>query len=144
MPTKNIMLPVDLNVAPAWEQNAINTAVEYAQSFGAELQLLTVIPSYDSSFLKPFFPHGYEEQATAKAMEALNDFIKANVPEGITVHPRVVHGVVYTQILKLAQELGVDLIIMASQRPELPDYLLGSNASKVMRHAACSVMVVRE
>ena len=144
MPTKNIMLPIDLNVSPTWEQNAINTAVEYAQAFGAELQVLAVIPNYDSNFLKPFFPHDYEEKATAKAMDALNDFIKANIPDDITVHPQVAHGVVYTQILKLAQELDVDLIIMASQRPELPDYLLGSNASKVMRHASCSVMVVRE
>jgi nucleotide-binding universal stress UspA family protein len=33
---------------------------------------------------------------------------------------------------------------MGSHRPELSDYLLGPNAGKVVRHAKCSVMVVRE
>ena len=38
----------------------------------------------------------------------------------------------------------VYLIVMGSHHPELKDYLLGPNAAKVMRHADCSVMVVRE
>ncbi len=33
---------------------------------------------------------------------------------------------------------------MGSHRPELSDYLLGPNAGKVVRHAKCLVMVVRE
>jgi nucleotide-binding universal stress UspA family protein len=33
---------------------------------------------------------------------------------------------------------------MGSGRPELADYLLGPNADKVVRHAKCSVMAVRE
>lgn len=40
--------------------------------------------------------------------------------------------------------LGADLIVMASQRPELKDYLLGPNAARVVRHAEQSVLVVRE
>jgi len=42
-----------------------------------------------------------------------------------------------------ARTLGVDLIIMASRRPELEDYLIGSNAARVVRHAHLSVLVVR-
>ena len=36
-----------------------------------------------------------------------------------------------------------DLIVMASHRPELKDYLIGPNAARVVRHADCSVQVVR-
>ena len=43
----------------------------------------------------------------------------------------------------MAKEIGADLIVMGSHRPELADYLLGANAAKVVRHADCSVMVVR-
>ena len=39
---------------------------------------------------------------------------------------------------------GAELIVMASHRPELRDYLIGPNAARVMRHADASVLVVRE
>ena len=36
-----------------------------------------------------------------------------------------------------------DLIIIASHKPGFQDYFLGSTAAKVVRHAPCSVLVVR-
>ncbi len=53
-------------------------------------------------------------------------------------------GKIYQQILETAKRIGADLIVMGSHRPELKDYLLGPNASRVVRHAGCSVMVIRE
>jgi nucleotide-binding universal stress UspA family protein len=35
------------------------------------------------------------------------------------------------------------MIVMASHRPEMSDYLLGANAARVVRHAKISVLVVR-
>jgi universal stress protein F len=46
-------------------------------------------------------------------------------------------------ILSMADEIGAELIIIASHKPGLQDYFLGSTASKVVRHAKCSVLVVR-
>ena len=54
------------------------------------------------------------------------------------------YGVVHEEILDVAEELGVDQIILAAHRPSLVDGLLGSNAARVVRHAKCSVQVVRE
>jgi nucleotide-binding universal stress UspA family protein len=51
-------------------------------------------------------------------------------------------GNVYEEILKLADEIACDLIVMASHWPELKDYFLGPNAARVVRHANCSVLVV--
>jgi nucleotide-binding universal stress UspA family protein len=56
----------------------------------------------------------------------------------------VAEGTIYQEILTAAQIIQADLIVMGSHHLELKDYLLGPNAAKVMRHAACSVMVVRE
>lgn len=53
-------------------------------------------------------------------------------------------GTVYEEILRIAGEIGSDLIVIGSHRPELKDYLLGPNAARVVRHADCSVLVVRE
>ena len=49
----------------------------------------------------------------------------------------------YEVILAVAKGIDADLIVMASHRPELKDYLLGPNAARVVRHADQSVLVVR-
>jgi nucleotide-binding universal stress UspA family protein len=59
------------------------------------------------------------------------------------VHPHVLHGRVYDQIIEAANRVGADVIVMGSHRPELKDYLLGPNAARVVRHATQSVFVVR-
>ncbi len=46
-------------------------------------------------------------------------------------------------ILEIAKERGVDLIIIGSHRPGLQDYLIGSTASRVVRHAQCPVLIMR-
>jgi len=55
----------------------------------------------------------------------------------------VVEGHSGRTIVEYANENRVDLIILASHRPGLEDYFLGSTASHVVRHASCAVHVVR-
>ena len=59
-------------------------------------------------------------------------------------HLHVADGAVYDQIIAVSRKAKCDLIVLASHRPELSDYLLGPNAAKVVRHSDCSVMVVRD
>jgi nucleotide-binding universal stress UspA family protein len=49
----------------------------------------------------------------------------------------------YKKIVEKAKDEKVDLIIIASHKPGLQDYFLGSTAANVVRHAPCSVLVVR-
>lgn len=49
----------------------------------------------------------------------------------------------YVTILDAAENKNADLIIIASHRPGLQDYFLGSTAAKIVRHAKCSVLVLR-
>jgi nucleotide-binding universal stress UspA family protein len=56
---------------------------------------------------------------------------------------QIVEGHSGRTIVDYAKQSGIDLIIVASHRPELSDYFLGSTASHVVRHAACAVHVVR-
>ena len=53
-------------------------------------------------------------------------------------------GGVYPEILAEAKDWGADLVVIGSHRPAMSTYLLGSNATTVVRHATCSVLVVRE
>ena len=65
------------------------------------------------------------------------------MPRDIPVESIVKHGTPYQMIVDTAAELGVDLIIVAAHRPSLKDYLIGPTSARVVRHADCSVQVVR-
>ena len=57
----------------------------------------------------------------------------------------VTHGAsIYAEILAVAEEAEADLIVVGSHRPAMKDYLLGTNAARIVRHARCSVLVARE
>ena len=59
------------------------------------------------------------------------------------VHVHVEEGSPKDRILELAKKIPAHMIIIASHRPDITTYLLGSNAAAVVRHAECSVLVVR-
>jgi len=52
-------------------------------------------------------------------------------------------GAPATEILEHASEINADVIVLHSHDPDLSDYFLGSVASRVVRHAHCSVHIVR-
>lgn len=140
---KNILLPIDLNEESSWRK-PLAVAIDMCRKNDATLRVMTVIPSLGMSIVAQYFPKDYEKQAAQKALEHLKALVHENVPEDISVQHVVGEGSVYETILQIARETGADLIIMQSLRPELKDYLLGPNASRVVRHAECSVLVVRE
>jgi len=140
---KDILLPVDLGNKEA-QGKAVSTAVEMARAFGARLHVMTIVPDFGMSIVGSFFPAQFEKKALAEADKRLHDFVKETVPEGIAVQHIVAHGTIYEEILRFAKKARVDMIVMASHRPELQDYLLGPNAARVVRHANCSVTVVRD
>lgn len=139
---KDLLLPIDLNEESSWTR-ALPVAVEYARKFGARLHVMTVVPEFGMSIVGQYFPAGFHEKAIAAADARLHEFVKANVPTEIGVQHVVTDGTVYERILAMAGQVEVDLIVMAAHRPELSDYLLGPNAARVVRHAQCSVLVVR-
>ena len=140
---RNILVPIDLNHAKS-QGRAVQTAVELARASGAGLHLVTVVPGFGLPIVASHFPEDFEERAMESTRQALDDFAKRNLPQDLEVQRIVAHGTVYDEILRCADRLGVDLIIMSSHRPEMQDYLLGTNASTTVRHAACSVLVVRD
>lgn len=139
---KDILLPVDLSNAETQEK-AATAAVELAKSFGSRLHVMTIVPDFREGFVSSFFPADYQEKAVETANQRLHDFVRERVPQGIKVQHVVACGTIYEEILDFAQKHSIDLVVMASHRPELSDYLLGPNAARVTRHADCSVLVVR-
>jgi nucleotide-binding universal stress UspA family protein len=139
---KTILLAIDLNEPSSWEK-ALPVAVEQATAGGGKLHIVTVVPDFGMAIVGSFFPANYEKSALAEADKALDAFVAENVPAEIEVAHSVGHGTIYKEILATVERIDADLVVMASHRPEQSDYLLGPNAARVVRHAECSVLVVR-
>ena len=139
---KTILLPIDLGAPASWNK-ALPAVFRLSQLEGLILHVVTVVPDFGMSVVGSFFESDFEDRALHKAGEDLSAWVNQNIPEGIEVHPHVAHGRVYEEIMKAADKLDVDAVVMASHTPELGDYLLGPNAARVVRHARQSVFVVR-
>ncbi len=139
----DILLTVDLNDEASWAR-ALPVAIEEAKASGATLHVVSIVPDFGMPVVGSFFPDDFEEKALAAVSEKLGAFCGENIPSEIEVKNIVRHGIVYREILEIAGETGCDLIVIGAHRPELKDYLLGPNAARVVRHANCSVLVVRD
>ncbi len=139
---RNILVSIDLG-SSATEQRAIAVAVEYARLFDAHLHVLTIVPDYGMSIVGGYFPKEHEKQALAAADKALHDFPRQHVPAELKHRHIVGHGSIYRQILHFADVTGADLIVMSAATPGPEDYLIGTNAARVVRHARVSVLIVR-
>jgi universal stress protein F len=134
---KTILVPIDTAhietgksmIDVAREQSDENTRIIL-------LHVIEDIPSWVAVELPKSLLEN-SRQSTKEQIEAIANAasIRADV-EIRSGHP-------YKNILDKAKEEEADLIIIASHKPGLQDYLLGSTAAKVVRHARCSVLVVR-
>lgn len=140
--TKSILLPIDLNHNSSWEK-ALPVAVALARADGASLHVLSVIPDFGKSIVGSYFPGDFAAKAEETTRAELEALLAREVPGDIRVNSDVVHGTIYRKIIEAAERLDVEVIVMASHRSEMKDYLIGPNSARVVRHARQSVFVVR-
>lgn len=141
MPEK-ILVPVDLG-DPASLEDGLAAAEQIAEAGGGELNVLTVVPNFSMPVVGNYFPRDFADRAVEEARTSLKQAIAKTAKSPAAVKAHVAYGSIYDEILKAADRLGCDLIVMKSHRPEFADYLLGPNAARVVRHAKQSVYVVR-
>ncbi|MEX0371134.1 MAG: universal stress protein [Tateyamaria sp.] len=139
---KTLLLAVDVN-APEGAARSMDAAVSMARAENATLHLLNVVPDTGMAIVGASMASDSMKNALAAAQTELATWAKANIPDDITYNVHVTEGTVYDQIIRTAQSLDIDAIIVGAHRPELRDYLIGPNAARVARHAQQSVFVVR-
>ena len=99
----------------------------------------SVIPISVMEYVPPHFDAPQQKDAEEKLAS-----IAAGIELGQDrVSSTVRVGAVYNEVLQEAEKTNADLIIVGSHRPSMAGFLLGSNASTIVRHAKCSVLVVR-
>ena len=137
------MVAIDLNDETSWRQPFV-AAVDLARAFGTQLHALTVVREIEAVLLAESAPLGYDPIVSYLEYRIAALIRQVNADD---LHPKIIvtHGPsIYVEILRVAEETGADLIVVGSHRPAMKDYLLGTNASRVVRHARCSVLVARE
>lgn len=134
---KNIIVAVDLAHGDAGK--ALLTHANALVDEGGTIRLLHVIedvPSYIAAEL----PRDLNDRRQAEAKVELGLLTQA---AGANVVSEVRMGAASSQILQCAEDTDADLIMIASHRPGLSDYFIGSTAARVVRHAQCSVLIRR-
>lgn len=107
---------------------------------GGEIRLLHVLEDVPG-FVAAELPSDLEERRRAEAVVELRAMMEPS--RDLRVVHEVRHGAAAGQILQAAEDSGADLIMIASHKPGLRDYFIGSTAARVIRHAQCSVLVER-
>lgn len=134
---KKILVPVAFDHGQRGYE-AVRVARALADD-GAEVILLNVLedlPSYVSVEISPEIFENAHKEVEAKLKQIAAE-------AGVKAHAVVVRGHAGMSIVDYAERKDADCIVIASHKPELLDYLLGSTAARVVRHAPCSVHVMR-
>jgi universal stress protein A len=132
---KKILAPVDFTVC---SKKALYYAGPFARQFGAELTLIFVLQSYPPKLELA------EIDPTAEATAELED-LRKSVSHIVPTRTVLRRGEPCREIIRAASELQIDLIILSTHgRSGVARMVLGSTAEKVVRHAGCPVLVVRE
>lgn len=146
MNIRSILMPTDFSECA---DSALPYATSLARQMGARLICLHVIEA-----LMP--PVGYapvaetiptldiNEQLEESATRELPKLVAREECAGLDVEEVLAHGESASEIVRVAKEREVDLIVISSHgRTGLGRILFGSTAESVVRHAHCPVLVVK-
>lgn len=133
---QNVLVPIaldhDRNTAEALE---IAKAIAEDGAKITALHVMEEAPAYVAQYL----PEGQLENNVNELERRMQDELK-DMP-GVAV--AVISGHAGHAIVDYAKRNDVDCIVVASHRPGLQDFFLGSTAARVVRHAPCAVHVSR-
>jgi universal stress protein F len=133
---KNILVPMAIDHG----QN-IPQALAVARALRAEGGKMTLLNVVEQ--LPAYVAHYLPDGQMASNIKDAETSLRAEVGGEKDIGIAVVSGHAGMTITEYAAEMENDLIVIASHRPGLQDYFLGSTAARVVRHASCAVHVVR-
>ncbi|MEW6719668.1 MAG: universal stress protein [Thermodesulfobacteriota bacterium] len=140
-----ILLPSDFSECSA---EAARAARRLAGHFGSELLVLHVMDepaAFDPMFRGEVPIELLRGRMEAYCSDAMERFVAAHFQGMPAVATRIVSGVPYREIVRLAREEGTGLIVIGTHgRTGVEHVIFGSTAEKVVRMAPCPVLSVRQ
>jgi nucleotide-binding universal stress UspA family protein len=133
-PYRRILVPTDLSVA---SRLAFPMAAFLARAFAAEVIGVHVVPPPTVATLSGI----PGPSAPAPTEAALWEFFRTDFAD-VDVNAQVYSGSAWERIVHTAGVERADLIVMSTHgHDSLSDRIVGSNTERVLRHAACPVLV---
>jgi len=140
---KKVLVPIDFS-EPSLK--ALKYAEAFAGQFGASICLVHVVEP--ASFLNDVrnVPLAVSDREVANTLHHKLVMLARKEIDPLTpVHPLVCIGKPFDEIVKTAKTFNADLIIIATHgRTGFKRAILGSTAERVVQHAPCPVLVVRQ
>lgn len=139
-----IMVPIDFSVH---SKNALKYAVPLAEKFGASLHLVyvvepTIYPA-DLGFGQVVLP-GVEDELREKGADELESLIEREIGKRVPATSAVRSGNPHQEILREAEEKGVDMIVVATHGHSGVEHMLfGSTADRIVRKSKVPVLTIR-
>jgi nucleotide-binding universal stress UspA family protein len=144
MQVTKILVPTDFSESAA---NALRHAREYAARFDAELVLIHVVETLAVGYASDLFPVPMAEVVQEMAGQARAELAKLAEglrAEGLRVRELVTQGKPSAEIVRVAEEESVGLIVVGTHGKGVLDHaLFGSTTERVMRKAPCPVLSCR-
>jgi len=138
-----ILLPIDLEHTES-SHKALELALKEAEIAEATIDVMTVAPGFGMPLVASFFDPSQVKQAMREIARHLKAYTDANLPANRRGKCVVTEGNPAEQILRQSRRLDTDLIVISSRDTEMEQILLGSCSAKVVRHAPCTVFVVKD
>lgn len=142
---RRVLVPLDFSERA---RKALRHGRGLAKQFGAKLILLHVVEPmvYPSDLgYTPVLSDELTAQVQQESTARLDEAVKAEQARGIECEGVLRSGRPYLEITAAAEELDADLIVLTTHGyTGLKHVVLGSTAERVVRHAPCPVLVVRE
>ncbi|WP_417210025.1 universal stress protein [Antarctobacter sp.] len=135
-----ILLAVDMNDT-AGSARVAEYGAALARMCDAEVHVISVVPNMGFALVGSAFGGDFAGTMMEETRVALHKWVDEVL--GIAAHLHIDQGTVYDKIIRTAEAIDAEAIVVGAHRPELRDYLVGPNAARVVRHARQSVLVVR-
>jgi len=118
-------------------QLMLDEACVFAKAANAEITLLYVNPP------GRFFDKSTSEEELTMINNKLNELAESTrETAGLVVNTITAEGKVYEQIIKVSNDLNVDLVFMGTNQESGMKGFIGSNALKVVRDTYCPVITI--
>ena len=140
---KNIIIPVDLSDKESIKV-VLPAALNFVNAFGSKLHLVHIMPNFGMRMVEEYLPRYWMRDQKDKYNKLFDGLVKNFIPEDVEVLFHIGRGAIYDEIINYSEKVEADLIILSAVRPQLKDYMLGPNASKIVRHSSISVLVIRD
>ena len=139
---KRILVPLD---GSKLAEQALRHAAIQAGQFGAEIILLMVLgPLPDQTMAGRRAVRHAEEASARLALDYLEVAAAGPREQGLPVQTETVEGKPYLEIIRFAEEKGIDLIVMSTRgHSGLSRWLLGSVTDRVVRGATVPLLLVQ-